>query len=80
MKKFIVWFFVVGYCLLPVWLKTPVVGGDLAVFFVLGPPFFAALYLLFVWLPNSTYEPRGYSRYDIDNARHDGIQQGRRGG
>ncbi|MEY2340954.1 hypothetical protein AB4090_02455 [Acidithiobacillus sp. IBUN Pt1247-S3] len=64
MKKAIVWFFVVGYCLLPVWLKIPVIGEYLAVFFVFFPVlFFAVVYVPFIYLPNSTYEPSSFKQH-----------------
>ena len=58
---------------------TPVIGNYIVGVVVLGPIAWFALLLLFVWLPNSNWTPRWYTQYDLDQARHEGIQQGRRG-
>ncbi len=47
MKKKVFWFFLVGYFLLPVWLRVPVIGKYLMAFFVFAPVlYFGARYAL----------------------------------
>lgn len=82
MKKIIVWFFVVGYCLLPVWIRIPEpVGEYLAVFFVFAPLGLLGLYVFIAMMfeEPTGYVRRRYTQRDLDDARHEGIQQGRRG-
>ncbi|MGC9215813.1 hypothetical protein [Acidithiobacillus sp.] len=77
LKIFLLW--LVAIALSPILLQIPEVGSVIVLVTVVGPVLLFFGFIL-VDAMEKGYTPTGYTEYDIDKARDEGYQQGRRHG
>ncbi len=78
----IVGYLIVASILGPIFLfDVPGIGPYLFAGLILGVPFIAFIWFIIDSVENKGFDPRshGYSRTDLDRARDEGFEEGRRG-